>query len=107
MISSFAGIDRDALAEYLIPAHLAFIIYARSTSDFVLGGLQALYENDLHNSLGEFVRAEGRCPLDPGCLHSGGACMACLHVGEPSCRHFNRFLTREVLLGPDGYLGAR
>jgi hypothetical protein len=30
--------------------------------------------------------------------------MACLHVGEPSCRHFNRFLSRTTLSGLGGFL---
>ena len=103
-IASFAGTDRDGLAEYLIPLHLTFIIYARSTSDFVLGGLQALYENDLHASMREFLHAETRCPLDPGCMQNGGACMACLHTGEPSCRNFNQQLARPALFGDRGFL---
>jgi hypothetical protein len=106
-IASFAGTDRDGLAEYLIPLHLAFIIYARSTSDFVLGGLQALYENDLNGALHEFLTAESRCPLDPGCMQNGGACMACLHTGEPSCRCFNQYLARPALFGARGYLTSR
>jgi len=106
-IASFAGTDRDGLAEYLVPAHLTFIIYARSTSDFVLGGLQALFENDLNSALQEFLRAETRCPLDPGCMQNGGACMACLHTGEPSCRNFNQYLARPTLFGASGYLTSR
>jgi len=43
-------------------------------------------------------------PNDPGCLHSGGACMACLHLGEPSCRYYNRFPDRSTLHGPGGSL---
>ena len=103
-ISAFCGIERDALAEYLIPLHLSFVIYANAKGDFVLGGLQALFENDLDRALREIVHGERRCALDPGCASAGKACVACLHVGEPSCRHYNRFLTRDVLFGSDGYL---
>lgn len=104
-ISSFAGIDRDSLSEYLIPEHLAFAIYATASGDFVLGGLQALFEHDLAEALDEIAGGEHRCPLDPGCTVHGGACVACLHVGEPSCRLFNQFLDRRALFGPQGYLG--
>lgn len=103
-LAAFAGIERDALAEYLVPHHLSFIVYAASRGDFVLGGLQALFETSLHRFLEDLLNGESRCPLDPGCRSGGGACMACLHLGEPSCRWFNRFLDRSVLFGPTGYI---
>jgi len=103
-LASFAGIERDGLAEYLIPHHLGFVIYASSRGDFVLGGLQAVFETSLHRFLADLVKGESRCALDPGCRSGGGACMACLHLGEPSCRWFNRFLDRSELFGPRGFL---
>lgn len=103
-LAAFAGIERDGLAEYLLPHHLAFVVYAASRGDFVLGGLQAVFETSLHRFLDDLVDGESRCALDPGCRSGGGACMACLHLGEPSCRWFNRFLDRSELFGPDGFL---
>lgn len=103
-LAAFAGIERDGLAEYLLPHHLAFVVYAASRGDFVLGGLQAVFETTLHRFLLNLVQGESRCPLDPGCRSGGGACMACLHLGEPSCRWFNRFLDRSELFGPEGFL---
>jgi hypothetical protein len=103
-LAAFAGIERDGLAEYLLPHHLAFVIYAASRGDFVLGGLQAVFETSLHRFLTDHVEGESRCALDPGCRSGGGACMACLHLGEPSCRWFNRFLDRSELFGQDGFL---
>lgn len=105
-ISAFSGIERDALSEYLVPLHLSFVVYASTRGDFVLGGLQALFEHDLEKALGEVVHGEPRCALDPGCSRHGGACVACLHVGEPSCRYYNQFLTRDAIFGTDGYLLA-
>lgn len=105
-LAAFAGIERDALAEYLLPHHLAFIVYAASRGDFVLGGLQAVFETSLHRFLDDFVSGESRCALDPGCRSGVGACMACLHLGEPSCRWFNRFLDRGQLFGPRGFVRA-
>ena len=32
--------------------------------------------------------------------------MACLHLGEPSCRWFNRFLDRSSLFGEQGFVDA-
>ncbi|MGE3674179.1 MAG: hypothetical protein AB7K71_31195, partial [Polyangiaceae bacterium] len=39
-----AGIDRNALSELLVPLHLGFFVYASARGDFVLGGLQAVFE---------------------------------------------------------------
>jgi len=103
-LASFAGIERDGLAEYLLPHHLSFVVYSASRGDFVLGGLQAVYETSLHRFLADLVEGESRCALDPGCRSGGGACMACLHLGEPSCRWFNRFLDRSELFGANGFL---
>jgi hypothetical protein len=103
-LAAFAGIERDALAEYLLPHHLAFIVYAASRGEFVLGGLQAVFETSLNRFLDDFAEGESRCALDPGCRNGGGACMACLHLGEPSCRWFNRFLDRANLFGADGFV---
>jgi len=100
----FAGIDRDALSEYLTPLHLGFFLFAAARGGFVLGGLQAVYETELDNLLDDFVEAEHRCPLDPGCSRGAGACTACLHLGEPSCRWFNTLLDRASLFGQAGYL---
>lgn len=103
-LSALAGIERESLSEYLLPYHLGFIVYAAGRGEFVLGGLQAVFETSLHNLLDSVKHAEHRCALDPGCRSGGGACMACLHVGEPSCRAYNRYLDRSVLFGPRGYL---
>ncbi|WP_019871842.1 hypothetical protein [Salinispora oceanensis] len=100
----FAGIERDALSEYLVPHHLGFFLYSAARGDFVLGGMQAVFESNLDDLLTAFVAAEHRCPLDPGCGIGSGACAACVHLGEPSCRFFNRFLDRGVLFGRSGYL---
>jgi hypothetical protein len=101
-----AGVERDGLAEYLLPHHLSVIVYASARGQFVLGALQAMFETNLNRLLDEFVQGEARCPLDPGCRSGGGACMACLHLGEPSCRWFNRFLERDLLFGPQGFLAS-
>ena len=101
--SVFAGLDRSSLSEFLVPLHLGFFVFAAARSGFVLGGLQALFESDLHHLLNEVTFAEHRCALDPGCEHAGASCAACLHLGEPSCRWFNRYLDRRTLNGPDGY----
>lgn len=102
-LSVLAGIDREALGEHLIPSHGAFFIYAQPRGEFVLGGLQAVFESELDRLLSDVVQAEHRCALDPGCVEARGACPACLHLGEPVCRWFNRRLDRKVLFGQSGY----
>jgi hypothetical protein len=104
ILAVHAGIERNALSEMLVPSHLGFYVYAASKGDFVLGGLQAVFESDLDTFLTAVVNEEHRCALDPGCERGGGACTACLHIGEPSCRFFNRHLSRKVLFGSQGYL---
>ncbi len=106
-LSVFAGVDRESLGEYLLPSHGVFFVFAAARGDFVLGGLQAVFENDLQAFLDAVVNSEHRCPLDPACERNGGACHACAHLGEPVCNHFNRYLRRESLFGPTGYLGLR
>jgi hypothetical protein len=93
----YAGIGRDALAEYLVPLHLGFFIYAGARGDFVLGGLQAVFETELDALITAAVEGEHRSPLDPGCSRGVGACLACLHPGEPSWRYFNSYLDSRVL----------
>ena len=106
--SFYAGIDRNALSELLFPAALAFVTFATPRGDFVLGGLQAMFEYDLHTVLDRVVFDESRCALDPGCASNptGAACAVCLHLGEPSCRMFNTRLDRKVLFGAEGYFEA-
>jgi hypothetical protein len=106
-LAVFAGVDREGLGEYLIPRHGVFFLFAATRGDFVLGGIQAVFENDLDAYLNTLVTAESRCALDPACSRNGGACHACMHLGEPTCDHFNRFLDRRVLFGPGGYLTGR
>lgn len=101
-----AGIERSALCELLVPEHAAFFVYAANRGDFVLGGLQALFETEMDVFLRELVGSDLRCPLDPGCAGAKAACMACLHLGEPSCGYFNRFLRRTTLSGQDGYVAV-
>ncbi len=106
--SFYAGIDRNALSELLFPAALAFVTLAVPRGDFVLGGLQAMFEYDLHTVLDRVVSDESRCALDPGCESNpaGAACAVCLHLGEPSCRMFNTRLDRKTLFGADGFFGG-
>jgi hypothetical protein len=105
-LAVLAGVEREGLGEYLVPRLGVFFLFAATRGDFVLGGIQAVFENDLDTYLNTLVSAESRCALDPACGRNGGACHACMHLGEPVCDHFNRFLDRKVLFGPCGYLSV-
>jgi hypothetical protein len=105
-LSTFAGTDRDALAEYLLPNLGAFVVYGTGSGTFDLGGLRSVFESTLDEFLRSLVAEDPRCPLDPGCSHGPAACMACLHLGERSCQRFNVGLSRHSLYGPEGYLRA-
>lgn len=103
--SYYAGIDRESISELLFPAALTCVTYAVPRGDFVLGGLQAMFEHDLHTVVDRVVMDESRCALDPGCWESrsGAACAVCLHLGEPSCRLFNTHLDRKSLFDANGF----
>jgi len=101
--SVYAGIERSALSEVVLPLTFGFFIYAAARGDFVLGGLEALFESELSDLLNSLVADEHRCALDPGCMDNGAACAVCLHLGEPSCRMFNTLLSRTALAGGSGY----
>ena len=89
-----AGIDMSSLSEILVPSHMGFFIFANVKGDFVLGGLQALFEFELEAFLDRIMGDWGECPLDPACEKSGHACVACLFLPETSCRGQNMGLSR-------------
>jgi hypothetical protein len=98
-LAARCGLNVDSLAEYLFPSNCAFLIYANTRSEFILGGLEHVYRYDLADALQE-LDAESRCVFDPPCRHSfGGACAACLHVSEVACARFNTALDRNLLFG--------
>lgn len=102
-LAVYAGIDRNSIAEMVMDLGLSFIVYSVPRGDFVLGGMHAVFAQELHTLLDSVVNSEHRCALDPGCEKNKAACMACLHLGEPSCALFNRSLSRKSLFGSSGY----
>ena len=93
------GLNADSLAEYLFPSAAAFLIYANTRSEFVLGGIEHVFRFYLGDALSE-LDADPRCVFDPPCRRSfGGACAACLHASEVACERFNTVLDRNLLFG--------
>ncbi|MEV8374976.1 hypothetical protein AB0P21_19720 [Kribbella sp. NPDC056861] len=98
-LAARCGLNVDSLAEYLFPSNTAFLIYANTRSEFILGGLEHVFRFDLADAMDELA-AETRCVFDPPCREAGGgACAACLYVFEATCCRFNTVLDRNTLFG--------
>lgn len=92
------GLDPTSLAEYVLPRALSLAIYSNQSFGATIGALTALFEQSLEDWLGRVV-ATRRCLYDPVCAVDGGACHACAHASETSCRFFNVNLGRQFLFG--------
>jgi hypothetical protein len=98
-LAARCGLNVDSLAEYLFASNTAFLIYANTRSEFILGGLEHVFRYDLADAMAELA-AETRCVFDPPCREAGGgACAACLFVFEAACSRFNTVLDRNTLFG--------
>jgi hypothetical protein len=94
----YVGIDGDALAEYLFPAHQAGLLYVSNHVEFTLGGIDSVFRSNMSQWLGSARDYASRCSFDPVCSNAGGACLACLYP-KFGCAHFNRTVSRAFLFG--------
>lgn len=92
------GLDRTSLSEYLMPKALTLAIYCNHRFGATIGALTALFEQSLAEWLNT-VRDTRRCVYDPVCHDHEGACHACAHLAETSCRFFNLNLNGAFLFG--------
>lgn len=92
------GLDPTSLAEYVLPRALSLAIYSNQSFGATIGALTALFEQSLEDWLARVVETR-RCLYDPVCEDNGGACHACSHASETSCRFFNSNLGRQFLFG--------
>lgn len=92
------GLDPTSLAEYVLPRALSLAIYSNQSFGATIGALTALFEQSLEDWLG-LIASTRRCLYDPVCAEDGGACHACSHASETSCRFFNVNLGRQFLFG--------
>ena len=102
--SVLAGLEKNSLSEFLVPLHLGFFVFASARGGFVLGGLQALSRTICTAFLRRSHFRNTAVPSTQVVATRGRPVAACLHLGEPSCRWFNRYLDRRALHGPDGFL---
>lgn len=92
------GLERNSLAEYVLPRALTSAIYCNHRSGATIGALTALYEQSLAEWLDAVLDAR-RCVYDPVCKRHEGSCHACTHLAETSCSYFNLNLGRAFLFG--------
>lgn len=92
------GMERNSLAEYVLPRALTSAVYCNHRSGATIGALTALYDQSLAEWL-DAVRDSFRCVYDPVCKRREGSCHACTHLAETSCSYFNLNLGRAFLFG--------
>jgi hypothetical protein len=98
-----SGYSETGLSEYLFPYDLAFAVHPNGGSEFTIGALRTVLEQNLDEIIDRAVDSYA-CLYDPNCmLANRGADHGCLHLPETSCQSWNRFLSRWHLYGdPQG-----
>jgi hypothetical protein len=84
-LAARCGLNVDSLAEYLFPANCAFLIYANTRSEFILGGLEHVYRYDLADALTELDGRPAACSTRPAATPSAArARPACTSPKSPA-----------------------
>jgi hypothetical protein len=105
-----SGFAETGLSEYLFPMSLAFAIYPNGGSEFTIGGLRTVLEQNLDDIVHRAVEND-TCLYDPNCLLANrGVDHGCLQLPETACQCWNWFLSRWELFGepsasPDRIVG--
>lgn len=92
------GLDMTSISEYILPRALTVSIYCNHRFGATIGALTALYQQSFTEWL-QSVQSQSQCIYDPVCRDRDGACHACAHLSETSCRYFNLNLNRAFLFG--------
>ncbi len=94
-----SGFSETALSEYLFPYALAFAIHPNAQSEFTIGGLRTVFEQNLDQIVQRAVD-NFTCLYDPNCMTATrGVDHGCLQLPETSCQCWNWFLSRWELFG--------
>jgi len=94
-----SGFAETGLSEYLFPMSLAFAIYPNGGSEFTMGGLRTVLEQNLDDIVLRAVENDS-CLYDPNCMVANrGADHGCLQLPETACQCWNWFLSRWELFG--------
>jgi hypothetical protein len=94
-----SGYAETGLSEYLFPMSLAFAIYPNGGSEFTIGGLRTVLEQNLDHIVRRAVENDS-CLYDPNCMIANrGVDHGCLQLPETACQCWNWFLSRWELFG--------
>jgi hypothetical protein len=94
-----SGFSETAMSEYLFPYDLAFAIHPNGGSEFTIGGLRTVLEQNLDEVVQRALDTAA-CIYDPNCMVANrGADHGCLQLPETSCQAWNRFISRWDLFG--------
>ncbi|MBO3752992.1 hypothetical protein J5X84_43695 [Streptosporangiaceae bacterium NEAU-GS5] len=98
-----SGYSETSLSEYLFPYELAFALHPNGRSEFSIGAMRTVLEQNLDAVVKRAVDND-LCLYDPNCMHANkGADHGCLLLPETACQCWNRHLSRWYLYGsPDG-----
>jgi hypothetical protein len=98
-----SGFAETGLSEYLFPMSLAFAIYPNGGSEFTIGGLRTVLEQNLDDIVSRAIENYS-CLYDPNCMIANrGVDHGCLQLPETACQCWNWFLSRWELFGePSG-----
>ena len=98
-----SGYSETGLSEYLFPYELSFGVHPNAGSEFTIGGLRTVLEQNLDEVVERAV-GNATCIYDPNCMVANrGADHGCLQLPETACQAWNRFISRWDLFGsPDG-----
>ncbi|WP_336021522.1 hypothetical protein [Halobellus salinisoli] len=98
-MGALAGHQRESLVEHLMPRTMSFIVYKRPDTDFALGSLWTLFEEQF-DDFSEHLDELYDCSYDPVCLHDeNGACEDCLYLAAISTENANHNLGRGTFYG--------
>jgi hypothetical protein len=98
-MGALAGHQHASLVERLMPNGMAFVVYKRPDTDFQLGSLWTLFEEQF-DDFTEHLDELYDCSLDPVCMDDeNGACEDCLYLAAISTENANYNLSRSVFYG--------
>lgn len=98
-MGALAGHQRESLVEHLMPRTMSFIVYKRPDTDFALGSLWTLFEEQF-DDFTEHLDELYDCSYDPVCLDDeNGACEDCLYLAAISTENANHNLGRGTFYG--------